>query len=54
MDTVQSKRGEFVPNLSLDNLEGGGDHEDKVFALGSSQGYWLCSFTLKKTQNNVS
>ena len=31
---------------------GGGIYEDKIFALGTSTGYWLCSFAPEKNKKN--
>ena len=52
MDTMSDQNQENLFLLYTKIIQGGGDYENKVFALGTSQGYQLCSFTLKKTKSN--
>lgn len=47
----RSKIGKLI-FLYTKIIQGEGDYENKVFALGTSQGYQLCSFTLKKPKSN--
>ena len=52
MDTMSDQKQENLFLLYTKIIQGEGDYENKVFALGTSQGYQLCSFTFKKPKSN--